>query len=38
MSILPHKLGISKHTLTSRVVLLAVAQLIQRLELSKSVN
>ncbi len=38
MSILPHKLGISKHILTSRVGLIVVAQLMQRLGLAQLVD
>ena len=38
MSILPHKLGISKHILTSRVGLIVVAQLMQRLGLTQLVD
>ena len=35
MSILPHKIGISKRILTSRVGLIVVAQLMQRLGLEQ---
>ena len=38
MSILPHKLGISKLILTSRVGLIVVAQLMQRLGLAPLVD
>ena len=38
MSNLPHKLGISKLILTSRVGLIVVAQLMQRLELAPLVD
>ena len=38
MSILPHKLGISKLILTSRVGLKVVAQLMQRLGLTQLVD
>ena len=35
MSVLPHKIGISKRILTSRVGLIVVAQLMQRLGLEQ---
>ena len=38
MSILPHKLGISKRILTSRAGLIVVAHLMQRLELAQLVD
>ncbi len=38
MSVLPHKLGISKLNLTSRVGLIVVVQLMQRLGLAQLVD